>query len=218
MATKVCLRVLDALLHHTPPTARPWGEFLKAPSLPISTNYTYRYLTNIVYFARNYLNLVALTLLLWSIAHPLFIVCLALALQLHMGVGGKLARPWLRRLQGVTFAIFVYNYGVGPIFTVITFIFSLVSLHSLVTPYTDEASREFDRLTGQAVETPTTPLVSFQRVKRDPDGGMTLSEFSLGESCAALGSASFTNTTATFFTPPSLAVDSPHRFGNGSLW
>eukprot|EP00759_Apiculatamorpha_spiralis_P002437 PhF_6_TR10969/c0_g1_i1/m.17701 len=157
------VRVLHAVVNHKAESGRPWSEFFKKPALPIRTNYVYRYFTNIVYFTRNYLNLFTGMVLLWSILYPLFFLCLLVALKLH-NTSDSGMKTTLKVVQGVLFCVALVWYAVVPVVLFMGFALGCISLHAVVTPYTDEASGYFEEVIGPLVERPTTPVTSFERV------------------------------------------------------
>eukprot|EP00760_Papus_ankaliazontas_P037986 PhM_4_TR8807/c0_g1_i1/m.83672 len=203
---------------------RSWAEFFKRPALPIATNYTYRYLTNIVYFSRNYLNIVTAGLLLFAAFHPMFFISLGVALQLHVG-GAATATPLVQILLRITQLVFLValpfftpHHSVLMIHFVIYVLFMIVivSVHALVTPYTDEASGLLDSLLGDQIEPPTTPVLSFERVHDSQTyvsptrrGSATTSStsFERGESFSSPLSASFDWSLSSFGPLSTSAMD-----------
>ena len=161
----VMFKMCHAVMKSVGTSDRPWREFLKKPSLPIRSNYVYRYLTNVVYFSRNYLNLITACLMVWSLVYPVFFLCLALAINIHL-CADPVKKMILKCLQVISFGYFIACYSVFPCVVAFSTILSFVSLHALTTPYTDEASRHFEEVTGHLIEAPTTPVYKMIRVRQ----------------------------------------------------
>ena len=78
----VFLASLFDTVHHTTP--RPFSDLLHVPTLPIRSNFAYRIQVNLLWYLRNYLNLVILSTLMMCAVHPWLVGLLVLAVLLHV--------------------------------------------------------------------------------------------------------------------------------------
>ena len=69
--------------------ARPLREFFQRPQMPIREMYLYRFLVNLTWYARNYMNIVLIYIFLSALVYPLFLLNLAAAGLLHFVVGWR---------------------------------------------------------------------------------------------------------------------------------
>ena len=158
------LRVLSCIIDSakTRPS-RPLSEVFQRPKLPIREVYWYRFNINIVWFARNYLNLLFLWLLLGCIWLPYCLFPLVVALPLHLVQKEHRRRILsLKLLQVATTALVIWQHGVlRPVFLFVSCMV-LISAHALLTAFDDESSEYYDKVVterGEVVQAPSTPVV-----------------------------------------------------------
>jgi len=150
--------------------------------MPIRENYLYRFLVNILWFARNYLNLVLLWVVLLAFWFPLFIVCTGAALKIHLsakqapGTASVPLAVWKLVQLAAVFGCLVF-YGPWPGIISTSVVGGVICLHAIMTPYTDAASEFYDtvmRSHADAAESadelarPRTPVMDY-RGKEDPE-------------------------------------------------
>ena len=190
-ALQLVTAVFDGALTQQP---RPLAEFVLRPTMPIRENYLYRFLVNLLWFARNYLNavLVAVLALVWWF--PEFLACTVTALLVHRCKSqGKLAVS--RGYKALQLALCVwctYRHGVWPGVLATVAIGGLVCLHAVLTPYTDEASRYYDaRMKAEAkvqpnvvdeLARPRTPVMEYRPMDFPGSQPLSLSDDTGGDS------------------------------------
>jgi hypothetical protein len=156
--------VIDAA---TSQPARPLSDFVHSPRLPIREVYLTRTLINAVWFARNYLNIMLLFSLFFSVFWPLLLVVLAAAGCVHWQKrrGSKLSLAAAKLFQLLASLFVWYTYGIMVVIFTCLVPSCLVAAHALFTPYTDEASSHYERLlTSEGIEAPAprSPTILFE--------------------------------------------------------
>ena len=73
--------------------ARPLKEFFQRPQMPIREMYLYRFLVNLTWYARNYMNIVLIYIFVSALFYPLFLLNLASAGLLHFVCVGLRESP-----------------------------------------------------------------------------------------------------------------------------
>ena len=144
----VFITIIDRIFDHTQP-ARPWAELSEegfAP--PIRENWRFRIVVNLVWFARNYLNLCVALVLAVAYWFPGFLATVGITVFMHStGQGGKRVAGTPRRLlqlaQLLSLAVNNYLYGWLSGFLFSVFVATLILLHSVFTPYTDERVKQY---------------------------------------------------------------------------
>lgn len=163
MKLKMLSIVIDAA---TSQPARPLSNFFHAPRLPIREVYLTRTLINAVWFARNYLNIMLLSVIIFSVFWPLFLVVLVAAGCVHWRKrrGSKLSLTLAKLFQLLASVAVWIEYG----FIVVVFTClvpsMIVAAHALFTPYTDEASSHYEKLVtseGMEAPAPRSPTIMF---------------------------------------------------------
>lgn len=153
--------VLDAA--RTQP-ARPLSEFFVRPRLPIREVYMYRFLVNLVWFARNYLNAVLVVAVAASVVYPLFLLTLVTTLQVHLWRRSRYAVLWkAAQLAGCVFTWAMYGAWPGVVTSATAM--ALIGTHAILTPYTDEASSLYDSATADVDAdgiAPSTPVTCYK--------------------------------------------------------
>jgi hypothetical protein len=159
--------VLETVFDHSQPT-RPWSEVFARPSLPIRENWKYRMVVNLVWFARNYLNIVVTCVLAVSYWFPGFFFTILCTLYMHSETCKK--RPTRRllmqlvQLGSLGLNNYLYGWLSGFLFTVC--VAAAILLHAVFTPYTDERVKRYmecTRLQDQDRErfAPRTPVMTY---------------------------------------------------------
>ena len=156
--------VIDAA---TSQPARPLQDFFQAPRLPIREVYLTRTLINAVWFARNYLNIMLLFALLFSLFYPLLMLVLLAAGVVHWRKRRGLKRSLIiaKMLQAASSLFVWYQYGTLAVVFSCLVPSVIVAAHALFTPYTDEASSHYEHLLamqGMEAPAPRSPTILFQ--------------------------------------------------------
>jgi hypothetical protein len=142
---------------------RPLKQVFIFPTMPIRENYMYRFLVNLVWFARDYLVLILLTTFISSFFYPGFIISLMATIRVHTAASYR--GIWrLVQLAAVSYNVWFYGFLPGGL--LIVALTMVVCSHAIMIPYTDDASAAYDRLMkGQAdaeeYAAPRTPVVEY---------------------------------------------------------
>lgn len=144
--------------------ARPLSEFFQRPQLPIREVYMYRFLVNMVWYARNYLNIVFIVTFVAACFYPWFFLTLFTTLQVQLWHSSKYVNLW--KLLQLATCYYIYSiYGILPGAVTTICAMGLIAAHATFTPYTDEASRLYDELTvdvSGSSQGPLTPVTLYQ--------------------------------------------------------
>ena len=150
--------------------------FLRRPRLPIREMYLTRVVINLVYFARNYLNVVLLLISVSAFMYPLVLVVLLSAGGLHLASkrsGGAQLSPAVvsatRVLQLVMCCYVAYVYGFFRLLAVNAIPMMLVAAHAALTPYTDDAMAHYEAVMagkGFAAPAPRSPTKGYDNVDK----------------------------------------------------
>ena len=153
--------------------SRPLREFFVRPALPIRENYLYRLQLNILWFARNYLNIIIFFVTIASYWYPLFFVCCGAALKVHLSQGVQ-NLLW-NVIQLVTCIACIISYGIWPGLYLTLFIASIILCHAQFTPYTDQAFIYYQKHVGNGNDKgdgsfvpdvrPHTPVIEYKSKK-----------------------------------------------------
>jgi hypothetical protein len=172
--------VVESLFDHSQPT-RPWSQvFVVRPSLPIRENWKYRLLVNLVWFARNYLNFVLLLVFAVAWWFPGFLLTVGSTMFIHSETSrhNPAVRRTMRLLVLLSLTFNTYRYGFWPGFLFSMGVSTLIMLHAVFTPYTDERVARYHEFTGNCVNltasvkekfAPRTPIMTYAGTGTFPD-------------------------------------------------
>lgn len=144
--------------------SRPLSEFVVRPAWPIREMYLDRFLINLVWFARNYLNFILIWAASASIYYPLFVLCLAGAAAVHLTRTSAKVRMGFKFAQFLSCVYIYWEYGLlPPLLTALTPML-IIALHATFTPYTDDALTYYNSILsncGEECAEPRTPVQTF---------------------------------------------------------
>jgi hypothetical protein len=200
--------------------SRPLRTFLKRPRLPIREVYMTRFLVNLVWFSRNYLNITLICGIACALMYPFLAVPLLLALWMHISkqrTGQGFMLTPLKAVQALSCVWMIRTYGVAVPVLAVAVPTLFVCAHALFTPYTDEAFVHYEntmKQRGIIIPAPRSPTTDFQQV--DEMFARALDEERKKNSSLGSGSTPKQHKTPKFSAPKGPLPEKDRKLASGS--
>lgn len=161
--------VIDVATSEQP---RPLREFFRRPYLPIREMYLTRVVINLVYFARNYLNVILVCIAACAFVYPSMVLVLVSSGAIHVAKRSAASQKAVSALQVVQFSMCVVvlqQCGLLAVLLVNAIPMMMVASHAAFTPYTDEAMAHYENVMktkGFSAPAPRSPTKGYEAVDK----------------------------------------------------